>query len=98
MNGANENPFWLGLWQLTQAELARHGSDVVPLDEQFIKALEGIAQKVEPQGDWYRVRGEDPKPIPADPPINFLIFGCLLGNFLAWRNGINFFHMLKEKH
>lgn len=99
MTGLNENEFWLALWNLTNDECSRHDDSTIPHAEQFMAAIESIAQKIESTNDgWYVVRSENPVPKPAEPTINFLLFGCLLGNYLAWRSGVNFFHMVKEKH
>ena len=94
----NENPFWLALWKLTNEEFARHDDSSIPLADQMIAALENISQRIEPDADWYRVKGENPQPVPANPTLNFLLFGCMLGNFLAWSSGMNFFHFVKPKN
>ena len=51
MTGMNENEFWLALWQLTNDECVRHGDSSIPLAEQFMAAIESIAQRIEPKDD-----------------------------------------------
>jgi hypothetical protein len=95
----NKNPFWLALWKLANEEFLRHGDSSIPIGDQIIAAFENLAQRIEPTADWYQVKGvETPAPLPADPPLNCFVFGCMLGNFLAWSRGVTFFHPLKLKN
>jgi hypothetical protein len=91
-----ENPFWVGLWKMVLDETQTYTDETMPLDEQYTSACERLAQKICREGDFYRVIGaEDLEPVPNDPAINWLIFGTIFGNYLAWRSGIKFFDRVK---
>jgi len=91
-----ENQFWLGLWAALIEEWKFPRDEAAPIDQQWTSVCERLAQRVERDGDWYRVAGvENLKPMPNDVGIDVLMFATLFGNYLAWRSGIKFFDRVK---